>query len=39
VGYREIVDWLEHHPELLAINAGTVRHEGYLKSLEAEKKL
>jgi spore coat polysaccharide biosynthesis protein SpsF len=38
VGYREIVAWLERHPELLAINAGTVRHEGYLKSLEAEKR-
>lgn len=37
VGYLEIVDWLEHNPELLAINPGTVRHEGYLKSLEAER--
>jgi spore coat polysaccharide biosynthesis protein SpsF len=37
VGYREIVDWLERHPYLLTINAGTVRHEGYLKSLEAER--
>lgn len=38
VDYREIVDWIERHPELLEINSGTVRHEGYLKSLEAERK-
>lgn len=37
VGYCEIVDWLERHPRLLEINAGTVRNEGYLKSLNAEK--
>jgi len=37
VGYGEIVDWLERHPKLLGINAGTVRNEGYLKSLNDEK--
>lgn len=37
VGYREVIDWLNQHRELLQINAGTIRHEGYLKSLAAEK--
>lgn len=36
VGFSEIVDWLENHPELVASNTGTVRNEGYLKSLELE---
>lgn len=38
VGCCEIVEWLECHPELIAINAGTARNEGYLKCLETEKK-
>jgi len=36
VGYRAIVKWLERQPELLALNAGTVRNEGYLQSLETD---
>ena len=39
VDYERIVQWLEKQPELLLINAGTVRHEGYLKSLEDEGQL
>lgn len=39
VSYTEIVEWLEIHPELQKINIGTVRNEGYLKSLQAEKNL
>ena len=37
VGYLEIVEWLEHHPELVAINTDTPRNEGYLRSLKAER--
>lgn len=37
VGYCEIVDWLERHPYVPAINAGTIRNEGYLKSLKSER--
>ena len=36
VRFQEIVSWLEERPELLAINAGTIRNEGYLKSLDTE---
>jgi spore coat polysaccharide biosynthesis protein SpsF len=32
-GYREIIRWIETRPDLMAINAGTIRNEGYLKSL------
>ena len=38
VGHQAVIAWLNEHPELLAINAGTVRHEGYLKTLAAEQK-
>lgn len=38
VGYQTVIAWLSKHPELLAINAGTIRHEGYFKSLAAEQK-
>ncbi len=37
VGYQEVIAWIDGHRELLNINAGTVRHEGYLKTLAAEK--
>ena len=37
VGYEEIVEWLEQHPELVAINTDTQRNEGYLHSLKAER--
>jgi len=36
VGYLEIVEWLEDNPDLVAINTGTPRNEGYLDSLLAE---
>ncbi len=32
-GMQEILDYLELHPQLLEINAGTMRNEGYAKSL------
>ena len=37
IGYEQIVEWLECYPELISINAGTLRNEGYLQSLEIEK--
>jgi spore coat polysaccharide biosynthesis protein SpsF len=36
VGFRDIIAWLDHHPEVRAINADTIRNEGYLKSLQSE---
>ncbi len=38
VGYQTVITWLNDHPELLAINAGTIRHEGYFKTLAEEQK-
>lgn len=38
VSYRAVIEWLIDHPELLALNAGTVRHEGYFKTLAEEQK-
>jgi spore coat polysaccharide biosynthesis protein SpsF len=35
-GFREILALMEKYPELLGINSGTVRNEGYLKSLAKE---
>jgi len=36
VSYAELVPFIESHPEIAAINAGTLRQEGYLKSLVAD---
>ena len=36
-GMQEILDFLEANPELLKINAGTIRNEGYVKSLRQDK--
>jgi spore coat polysaccharide biosynthesis protein SpsF len=36
VGYQAVIAWLNENPELLAINAGTIRHEGYFKTLAKE---
>jgi spore coat polysaccharide biosynthesis protein SpsF len=33
VPYDELVAFIEAHPELIQLNAGTVRYEGYYKSL------
>ena len=33
---QEILDYLAQRPELLKINAGTMRNEGYAKSLEQD---
>jgi spore coat polysaccharide biosynthesis protein SpsF len=35
-GMREVLDLLKRHPELNLINAGFVRNEGYVKSLNAD---
>lgn len=37
VGFQEIINLIELQPELLLINSGTVRNEGYLKSIENER--
>jgi spore coat polysaccharide biosynthesis protein SpsF len=36
IDYQSVIDWLTINPELLAINSGTIRHEGYHKSLSEE---
>jgi spore coat polysaccharide biosynthesis protein SpsF len=36
VQYQDVISWLNDHPELLSINAGTLRHEGYFKTLATE---
>ena len=38
VGHQAVIAWLCDNPELLAINAGTIRHEGYFKTLATEQK-
>jgi len=38
VGHQAVIAWLNDNPELLAINAGTIRHEGYFKTLATEQK-
>jgi spore coat polysaccharide biosynthesis protein SpsF len=38
ISYRAVIAWLRKHPELLSINAGTTRNEGYLKTLAEEQK-
>lgn len=37
VSYLDVIALLDAHPELNAINQGTVRNEGYLKSIQMEK--
>lgn len=36
VGHQSVIVWLNENPELLTINAGTKRYEGYLKTLAME---
>jgi len=38
VGYQAVIAWLNENPELVAMNAGTIRHEGYFKTLAKEQK-
>jgi spore coat polysaccharide biosynthesis protein SpsF len=38
VGHQAVIAWLNENPELLAINAGTIRNEGYFKTLTTEQK-
>jgi len=37
-GAHDVLKFLEQHPEITAINAGIVRNEGYLKSLEEDRR-
>ena len=37
--YREVIDYVRAHPDLLQINSGVARNEGYLASLEREQVL
>lgn len=37
VSYRDVIAWLDIHPEVRMINAGTLRNEGYIKSIWNEK--
>jgi len=34
--FQDVIDYLRRHPEVAAINTGTARNEGYLKSLDKE---
>ena len=36
VNYKEVIKFLETKPELMKINSGTIRNEGYIKSLIQE---
>lgn len=36
--YREVIALLKRRPELLAINSGTIRNEGYERSLKEDKR-
>jgi spore coat polysaccharide biosynthesis protein SpsF len=36
IDFRSVIEWLEHNPQIRAINAGTIRNEGYFKSIERE---
>jgi spore coat polysaccharide biosynthesis protein SpsF len=36
VNYRDVINWIFSNPEVLSINAGTVRNEGYIKSLSED---
>jgi spore coat polysaccharide biosynthesis protein SpsF len=37
VDYLAVIGWLMENPDLLSINAGTIRNEGYVKSLLDER--
>ena len=39
VGYKTIIQLLLDNPKLININAGTIRNEGYLKTISKEKSL
>jgi len=39
VAFRDVIAWLDEHPEIRAINAGTARNEGYLKSVTGEENI
>jgi len=36
VNFEEIIRYIEHNPELMNINMGTIRNEGYFKSIKNE---
>lgn len=37
VPYQEVIDWLTLNPQILQINSGIPRNEGYIKSINLEK--
>lgn len=39
ISYEEVIRFLEHNPEVVKINEGTIRNEGYAKSLSNENQL
>jgi spore coat polysaccharide biosynthesis protein SpsF len=39
IGYREIITYIEQNSELMKINSGIARNEGYLKSLTKERSI
>jgi spore coat polysaccharide biosynthesis protein SpsF len=36
IDFRSVIEWLELNPQVREINAGTIRNEGYYKSIERE---
>ena len=38
VSYKDVIVWLDKNPQIRQINSGINRNEGYLKSLDLEKK-
>jgi spore coat polysaccharide biosynthesis protein SpsF len=38
VSYQEVINWLETNPKIREINTNIIRNEGYLKSINLEKK-
>lgn len=38
IRYQDVVTWLDSHPAIQTMNSATPRNEGYLKSLNMEKK-
>lgn len=36
VSFESVIEWLDDHPKIREINSGTLRNEGYLKSIQSE---
>jgi spore coat polysaccharide biosynthesis protein SpsF len=37
VSFRKVIEWLELNPQIRELNTGTLRNEGYLRSIASEK--